>query len=172
MKVQTINFKGNEYATVPQRLKAFRETNPRASVETKPTITDAGQLIFEARIISDQKDDSSPRATGHSYGKASEGDKAFEKLETVAVGRALSLLGYLNNGQVASTEEMVEYEEYIEDKYQEAVLDVHNAKTRQEFTEILARLKPEQKRLITPIINERIKELQDESKTDSGGTTK
>lgn len=168
--LETISLKGNNYATVPTRLKAFREANPRASVETKPTINEAGQLIFEAKITVDRKDPDSATSTGHSYGKASDGDKAFEKLETVAVGRALALLGYLNNGQVATTEEMVEYEEYIQDKYQQAVLDVHAATKREEFTEILGRLNPEQKKLITPIINERIKELQNASKTDSSRT--
>lgn len=167
MKIQTIDLKGKEYATVPQRLKAFREANPRASVKTEPTITDAGQLIFRAEIIADQKDESSPRSTGHAFGKASDGDKAFEKLETVSIGRALAILGYLNNGQVASTEEMLEYEDYIEEQYQEAVLEVHTAKTREDFASILNRLKPEQKKLITPIINERIKELKDNGHTTS-----
>lgn len=170
--LDTINLKGNQYATVPTRLKAFRESNPRASVETKPTITESGQLIFEARIIVDNKDPNSATSTGHSYGKASDGDKAFEKLETVAVGRALSLLGYLNNGQVASTEEMEEFADYVEQKYQEAVFDVHAATTRDQFTEILSRLKPEQKKLITPIINQRIKELQNESNASTSGTEK
>lgn len=159
-KVDTISLKGNDYATVPQRLKAFREANPRASVLSKPTITDGGQIIFETEIIQDLKDPNSPRANGHSYGKASDGDKAFEKLETVSTGRALSKIGYLNNGQIASTEEMREYEDYIEDQYQEAVLEVHTAKTREEFASILSKLKPEQTKMITPIINERIKELK------------
>jgi hypothetical protein len=30
--VETIKLKGNDYATVPQRLKEFREKNPRAEV--------------------------------------------------------------------------------------------------------------------------------------------
>lgn len=173
-QVQTINLKGNEYALVPQRLKAFREANPRASVETKPTITDSGQLIFEARIVLDQKDPNSAKSTGHSYGKAIDGDKAFEKLETVSVGRALSNIGYLNNGQIASTEEMAEFEEFVEEKYQQAILDVHAATKREDFAEILARLTPEQKKLATPIINRRINELKelDNAKTDTSRTTK
>lgn len=160
MKVDTINLRGNEYATVPQRLKAFREANPRASVETKPTLSDGGTLIFEARILTDKSDPSSASATGHSYGEAS-GDKAFEKLETISVGRALAMLGYLNNGQVATTEEMEEYEEYKEEQYQTAILDIHAATKREEFAEILGRLNAEQKKLATPIINQRIKELKD-----------
>jgi hypothetical protein len=152
--VQTIKLKGNDYATVPQRLKEFREKNPRATIETKPTVT--GEVImFEAKIIADSSDPNSPSATGHSYGKLT-GEKAFEKQETVSVGRALSLLGYLNNGQVASTEEMQEFEEYKLNQVHESIA---NASNREDFKKILAELTPELKKEVTPLINERIKEL-------------
>lgn len=159
-KLATINLKGNDYALVPTRLKAFREANPRASVISKPTITDS-QIIFETVIIQDLKDPNSPRANGHSYGKVGDGDKAFEKLETVSIGRALSKMGYLNNGQIASTEEMQEFEEYQEDKFQQALEAIKIATKREEFAEILAKLSPEQQREATPVINERIKELKE-----------
>ena len=107
--VATINLKGNDYATVPQRLKQFRQDNPRSIVETKPEFMPDGTVVFSARIVKDKADESSAEATGHSYGKLGE-SKAFEKLETIATGRALALLGYLNNGQVATTEEMEEVE--------------------------------------------------------------
>lgn len=154
--VQTIDLKGNKYATVPQRLKEFRETNPRASISTKPTIT-GDMVVFEATIKADQSKPDSAEATGHSYGKLS-GDKAFEKLETVATGRALALLGYLNNGQVATTEEMEEFEEYRLGQVKEAIAE---ATTKSQFQEILAKLPPELKKEVTPIINARIKELKD-----------
>ena len=44
------------------------------------------------------------------------GDKDFEKLETVAVGRALALLGYLASGEIASSEEMEEFEDFKKQK--------------------------------------------------------
>lgn len=159
MAVATIKLKGNDYATVPQRLKEFRSTNPRAIVETKPTITD-GTLIFEARIVADKSDPNSAEATGHSYGEI-KGEKAFEKLETVAVGRALALLGYLNNGQIATTEEMQEFEAFKESQLEKVVEKIKTAKTKDEFKELITGLTPEQKREVTPIINERIKELKD-----------
>lgn len=168
-KVATINLKGNEYALVPTRLKAFREANPRASVISKPTINETGQIIFETTIIQDLKDPNSPRANGHSYGKASDGDKAFEKLETVSIGRALSKMGYLNNGQIASTEEMHEFEEYQEDKYQQALEQIKTATKREEFAEILKGLNHEQTLLATPVIQQRIKELKEKS---NGNTDK
>lgn len=161
-KVETINLKGNEYATVPQRLKEFRQNNPRASVTTKPDFKDNGTIVFEATIIADKKDPNSAQATGHSYGKAGTTDKAFEKLETVSVGRALALLGYLNNGQVASTEEMAEFEQYQEDQYQLALDKIRNATKREEFAEVLSSLTPEQQKLATPVINKRIQELKEE----------
>lgn len=164
-KVQTINLKGNEYALVPQRLKQFRQDNPRGSVTPTPDIRPDGTVVFSVRIIKDKADPTSADATGHSYGKLT-GEKAFEKLETIATGRALSLLGYLNNGEIASTEEMEEFEEYKETQFREAIA---NATDRQEFVNIMAGLNPEQMKIATPLINARIKELKD-GKTDSGGT--
>ena len=162
-KVQTINLKGNEYATVPQRLKQFREDNPRASIETKPTFNPDGSVMFSTKIIADKAKADSAEATGTSYGELKE-SKAFEKLETISVGRALALLGYLNNGQVATTEEMQEFEEYKQDQFQLVLDKIKLAKKRDEFAEILQGLTPEQKQLATPIIQELIQELKEESK--------
>ena len=155
-KVDTINLKGNEYATVPQRLKAFREANPRASVETDPTVKDDGTIIYKAVITADVSRSDSPTATGHAFGKLGEA-KAFEKLETNAVGRALALLGYLNNGQIATTEEMLEYEEY---QLQKIIEQINSATKREEFRTILSTLTPAMKKEVTPLINQRIEELK------------
>lgn len=157
--VATINLKGNDYATVPQRLKQFRQDNPRSIVETKPEFMPDGTVVFSARIVKDKADESSAEATGHSYGKLGE-SKAFEKLETIATGRALALLGYLNNGQVATTEEMEEFESYKAEQFESVMDEIKKAKKREEFTEILNRLTPEQKKEATPLINARIKELK------------
>lgn len=156
MQVQTINLKGNEYALVPQRLKQFRQDNPRAIVDTDPVIQADGSLVFKARIVKDKNDPNSAEATGHSFGKLT-GDKAFEKLETVAVGRALSMMGYLNNGQIASTEEMEEFEEYKLEQLKESI---QTAEHREDFAEILSKLTPELKKFATPLINKRIEELR------------
>lgn len=162
-KVATINLKGNEYATVPTRLKQFREDNPRSSVITKPAFQENGSVVFTATIIKDKADEHSAEATGHSYGEINS-DKAFEKLETIATGRALALLGYLNNGQVATTEEMEEFTQYKQEQYYEnALAEIKNATKRKEFADILAKLTPEQQRQAAPVINDRIKELKDQS---------
>lgn len=161
--VKTTKIAGDkDYALVPDRLKEFRSENPRALVETKPDVQADGSVIFSARILKDKAEASSAEATGTARYSAKEMEKAkaFEKLETVSVGRALALLGYLNNGQVATSEEMVEFEEYKQEQMELIFDEISNATTQQEFKDILAKLTPEQKRLATPLINERIQELK------------
>jgi len=118
-KVKTIDLKGKEYAQVVDRLKAFREACPRGKIETKPTITEK-HIIFEARVVKDKKDETSAEATGHAMAPSDKkGDKMFEKLETISVGRALAMLGYLASGEIASSEEMEEFYEYKDEKKRE-----------------------------------------------------
>lgn len=123
VKTSKLGNTGVDYAKVPDRLKQFREENPRALVETKPTFMEDGSVYFSARIISDKTNDGSPEATGTAFYTKSEINqvKGFEKLETISVGRALALLGYLNNGEVATTEEMEEFNEYKEQKLEDAI---------------------------------------------------
>lgn len=118
MKTPTIDLKGKAYATVPARVKEFREANPNGLIETKPEIQ-GDEIMFSARILKDKANPSSGEATGHAIGKKT-GDKAFEKLETIAVGRALALLGYMASGEIASSEEMEEFMQYQEQKKIEA----------------------------------------------------
>lgn len=155
MTLATIKVQGGEYATVPTRLKAFRESHPRADVKTEPTFTENGDVIFKATIVSDVSDESSPKATGHSYGKMA-GAKAFEKQETIAVGRALALLGYLNNGQIASTEEMEEFESYQAEKI---VKQIEEAETVEELLELFNAMDSGTKKEFTPLLGTRRKEL-------------
>lgn len=122
MKTPTIDLKGKAYATVPARIKEFREANPNGLIETSPATQPDGQVIFTARILKDKSNPSSGEATGHSIGKIS-GDKAFEKLETIAIGRALAILGYMASGEIASSEEMEEFQKYQEEKKAEIITD-------------------------------------------------
>ena len=119
-KLETVDLKGKEYATVPTRTKQFRSECPNGLIETTPIIQPDGMtVIFTARILKDKSNPYSGEATGHSIGKLS-GDKAFEKLETVAIGRALAILGYMASGDIASSEEMEEFIAYQENKKIEA----------------------------------------------------
>lgn len=147
---------GADYALVPDRLKAFREMHPNSVVSTEPTIN-GDTIVFKAQIIKDKSDPTSAEATGHSYGKNT-GAKAFEKLETTAVGRALSLLGYLNNGQIASTEEMEEFEEYRTSQYGD---QIDKATTVEELMKIFSSMSPKHKTEFTEHLSSKKKELID-----------
>ena len=122
MKTKTTTIGGGaEYARVPERIKMFREACPNGSIETKPTILEDGSYMFSCTVVKDLKDEFSPRATGNALGNK-KGIKDFEKLETVAVGRALAFLGYLASGDIASSEEMEEFQEFQEEQKEKIVI--------------------------------------------------
>lgn len=119
----TVKFGDKDYSLVPARLLKFREANPRGSIKTTPKFNEDGSLEFQAYILKDKADSNSADATGSAFYTAKEMQKvkAYEKLETISVGRALSLLGYLNDGQIASSEEMEEFEDYKNNQQLEAI---------------------------------------------------
>lgn len=120
---ESIRFGDKDYSLVPVRLKKFREENPRADIDTNPTLHPDGSVTFKTRIVKDLSDESSARSSGTARYVESEmkKPKAFEKLETISVGRALANLGYLNDGQIATTEEMEEFEKFKTDRKNEAI---------------------------------------------------
>jgi hypothetical protein len=136
-QLDTMKVSGGDYSKVPVRLKEFRQDNPRALVETKPTINEDGSVIFTAHILKDKADANSAESTGTALYNATEmkKPKAFEKLETISVGRALALQGYLNNGEVASTEEMEEFYSYKQDRIDEAVDKLESCETLDDLKE-------------------------------------
>ena len=156
-KLATIKVQGGEYATVPTRLKAFREANPRADISTEHSFTEDGSVVFRASIIQDRADETSPRATGTSFGKMT-GAKAFEKQETISIGRALAALGWLNNGQIATTEEMEEFETFQAEKIEKLI---NEAKTVDELMQIFNNMDALAKKEFTPMLSEKKKELND-----------
>ena len=123
-KTQTIDLKGKAYAQVKDRVKEFRHDCPNGLIETTPTFTEDG-IMFKARILKDKADQTSAEATGHSFAKVTEKDKEkqFEKQETIAVGRALALLGYASDGEIASSEEMEVFLAEKQEKLAEAVFE-------------------------------------------------
>ena len=78
----SIKFGDKDYALVPGRLKKFREANPRAGVDTEPTIHEDGSVTFKATIIQDRASEYSATATGNAHYSEVEmkKPKAFEKL--------------------------------------------------------------------------------------------
>lgn len=155
-----LKFGDKEYAYVPDRIKQFREDNPRGSIETEPTYNADGSITFKATIIRDMSDPDSARATGNARYTANEltKPKQFEKLETVATGRALAMLGYLNDGQVATTEEMEEFNEFRHEKVQE---QIEQAETVEELVEIFNSLNALQKQDFVPQLTEKKKQLME-----------
>ncbi len=132
-KSKTMNLpKGGEYAKVPDRIKEFRKDCPNGLIETKPTIMDDGMIMFSARVLKDKSKPESAEGTGHAMGDSKD-NKAFEKLETVAVGRALAMLGYLASGEVASSEEMDEFLNYRQQKIDEVIGTIKTFETLDEL---------------------------------------
>lgn len=161
-RLDTIKYQGNDYATVPVRLKEFREKNPRASIVTTPMPQADGSMIIQARVVVDKSDDASAESTGSARYSAKEMEqrKAYEKLETIATGRALGLLGYLNNGEVATTEEMAEFEGFKADKYAE---EIERAKSIEDLMQIFNRMNAGEKKLFTDTLSNKKKELANAS---------
>lgn len=116
-KEMTIN-----YSKVKDRLKEFRQDCPHGSIVTTHSIL-TDRITFRAHIIKDKSDPASAEATGHATGKDDGSEKIFEKLETIAVGRALALLGYASDGEIASSEEMEEFLADKQEKLQEAIFE-------------------------------------------------
>lgn len=150
-KVKTVKIKNAiDYAKVADRLKIFREENPRAKIMTESRMVD-GKIIFKAYIWKDRNElmeliksglekeilMMSADSNGSSQKEDNKAEKNFEKLETVAVGRALALLGYGVDGEIASSEEMEEFEEFkknqAEEKAKLAVEQIKNSKTMKEL---------------------------------------
>lgn len=121
-----------DHAKVVDRIKEFRQDNPRGVIETNPVI-ESGQLIFKAHITKDKADKNSAEATGHAFAKLDNSEKQFEKLETIAVGRALALLGYAASGEVASFEEMEEFAAYRDNKIEEMIANMQTCKDMNEL---------------------------------------
>lgn len=147
-QLKTINLQGKEYAQVSERVKQFREDFPNSKIITNNTLTESGGTEFTTYIWRDRKDYisgdlDSADSTGTARGTTGKTQKDFEKLETISVGRALALLGYLSSGEVASFEEMEEYYRHKEEErkqyVQEQVDAFDQAKSLEELKELWAR---------------------------------
>ena len=98
------DFDVESYVKVNTRLIEFWTKYPEGRIETSVAWY-AGDYVLEARLYRDQKD-TLPAATGHSFLEGLGGDKVGEYTETVAVGRALALMGFQVEKSIASSEEM------------------------------------------------------------------
>ena len=106
MEIKTVDLKGKKYAPVGERIKALHEEYKNAKIVTSYDFKE-GWAIFKAKLVMDvEKPDR--YFTGHSMGKVAS-EKALEKLETVAIGRALAIAGFAPDGTIASYEEMEKF---------------------------------------------------------------
>lgn len=103
-KLPTIDLQGKQYVQVKDRIKYFRENFKDYSIVTEPKSTE-GSVMFCAKIVNSNDKIVS---TAHSYGKLSQA-KAFEKLESVAIGRALAIFGIGIDDSVASADEIADF---------------------------------------------------------------
>lgn len=100
--MKTINLKGKQYAPVSARVEQFHKDHEDGSIITKYEIM-SDKVVCRAKVkFSDRT------FTGTAFGDT-KAEKAFEKLETTAVGRALAFAGYLAGGEIASYDEMQEF---------------------------------------------------------------
>lgn len=134
-----MDLQGKRYAQVKDRLVQFRNENPNGLIETTPTIMEDGKIMFKTRIVKDKSDVNSAEATGHALGNNSK-SKDFEKLETISVGRALALLGYATDGEIASSDEMEEFHAFKDEKIEKAIKTMQKVKTIDELKEIFTSL--------------------------------
>jgi hypothetical protein len=127
---------GADYAKVAERLKLFREDNKHGKHESAYEVEVDGGLVFTVWLWKDKADlidlikagvtdkdtlRSSADANGNSKGAVGTKEKDFEKLETIALGRALANLGYLASGEIASVEEMEEFERFKQEQHMKVV---------------------------------------------------
>lgn len=108
MEIKTVKLQGKDYAPVGERLKALHDAALDPTIKTSYEFKE-GWAIFKATYYPDA---SNPDKffTGHSFGKVDK-EKALEKLETVAIGRALAIGGFAADGTIASAEEMQKFNE-------------------------------------------------------------
>lgn len=97
-----------EYLTVPYRIKFVREYfGNRLQIITFSSELENGSTKFRASVFLDGKE----LSVGESKMMVNR-DKEFEKSQTVSIGRALSILGFMGN-EIATAEEI---EDFIKDK--------------------------------------------------------
>ena len=109
----TINIKGKEYTKVVNRLKDFRDTFPANetwAIKTEPISITNESVVFQATI---NNPDGVTVAVGHGHNLLG-ADKALEKAETVAIGRAIGNFHPVYGGEsdeFASADEMQKFQE-------------------------------------------------------------
>jgi hypothetical protein len=103
--MQTINLQWKQYAQVKDRIAEAHIRNKELSITTTVDCFDKEKLsfLFKATVENERWS-----YTGHAL-QSIKAKKDFEKWETIAVGRALALAGYLADWEIASYEEIEDF---------------------------------------------------------------
>ena len=107
-KVKTINLKGKAYAQVGDRVNALHDKYSNCSIRTDIQFNGTTAVV-KATVILDI-DNPERFYTGTAMSVNLNTEKALEKLETTAVGRALAFAGFASDGTIATAEEMERFE--------------------------------------------------------------
>ena len=109
LESRAIEFKGNDYILVKDRLQFFNEKYENGSIRTEIALSDGKRVEVKAVVIPDVKN-LDRTFVGHSQAVVGEGyinkTSALENAETSAVGRALAFMGIGIIDSVASADEM------------------------------------------------------------------
>ena len=143
-KTSTVKLQGGvEYAKVATRLVEFHEDNAECSIETDIQFQSGENtwVVVTATVVC-------PRGkfVAHSMDTFKGKQKFLEKLETVAVGRALAFAGYMASGEIASFEEIDNYYASVErEANKNAAMDriqveFDRSKTQADFERLLGRV--------------------------------
>ena len=144
--MKTMDLQGKKYVKVATRLVAIHEDVVSMGIETNYEEMNGG-IVFEARIIITREKDACEEVYyGHSWGKL-EKAKNFEKLETVAVGRALAFAGYIAEGDEIASEEEIQmlddapdFDDIPQEEVANAQKAINDAKTLNELKKVWAQL--------------------------------
>lgn len=98
-----------DYNPVHERVQEFHEKFPKGSITSTYELLDGDTVVFQATLSIEDR-----MFTGTSFWSIKK-DKALEKLETVAVWRALAFAGFGTTKWIASREEMEKFEDSQED---------------------------------------------------------
>lgn len=105
--IKTTDIKGNDYAEVNQRIKAYRMVYPNGTIRSEIKSLQNGVCIFRAEVTNENGD---VIGVGHAYEKENSTyinkTSYIENCETSAVGRALGMAGFGIDTSVASAEEV------------------------------------------------------------------
>ena len=135
-QIKTMNIRGKEYASVNERVTAFRKICPNGKIITETISHEEGVIMMKATIIGE---DGIILATGTAQEKqnASQVNRTsyVENCETSAVGRALGFCGIGIDDGIATSEEVQNAQLQQENDQKYAVSDRQVAQIYQLYNE-------------------------------------